>query len=339
MLTGLIILGAALVGTTILTGWTRRYAIRHRLIDRPNERSSHSIPTSRGGGLAIVITFLLVLLYFALTGELETRAFWAFTGGGLLVAAIGYADDRHDLPALVRLPGHFAAAIWATAWIDGIPSLDLGFATLHWGWLGYGVSVLGIVWLLNLYNFMDGIDGLAASEAVFVAGIAGLWLISDGADALGWSALALAAACVGFLFWNWPQAKIFMGDVGSGFLGYVLGVLAIISARQSDVSLWVWLLLLSVFIVDATITLLRRLMQGKKVYEAHRSHAYQHVTTMLDSHSKVTLGIIGIDVVFLTPLALLAWQIPELAVPITAVTVLPLAVVALRLNAGLEMDQ
>ena len=314
----------------------RRWAIRQHMVDQPNYRSSHSVPRPRGGGLAIVVSFLLALSYLALVGQLDVETFLALAGGGALVAAIGYRDDRRDLPARVRLIGHFAAAIWATAWIGGIPSLDLGFTVLHWGWVGYAVSVVGIVWLLNLYNFMDGIDGIAASEAVFVAGTGGVLLLSSDARGLGLTSLSLAAACVGFLFWNWPPAKIFMGDVGSGFLGYVLAVLAIASDQTTDVSLWVWLVLLSVFVVDATVTLLRRLLQREKVYQAHRSHAYQHITALLGSHVKVTLGVAGINCLGLLPLALIAWNWPNAAPVTAAIAVLLLTSLAIFFNAGVK---
>ncbi|MCD4672297.1 MAG: glycosyltransferase family 4 protein [Anaerolineaceae bacterium] len=337
-ITNALVVGAILPASILLTNVVRRYALEQDLIDRPNERSSHSVPTPRGGGLAIVITFLLAQVFFVLYGGLESNAFYALIGGGAVIALIGFLDDRHDLSVPIRLTGQFAAAIWATAWIDGIPSLELGFATLHWGWLGYIISVFGIVWLVNLYNFMDGIDGIASSEAVFVAGFGGILLIADGAESLGWSVLALATASLGFLFWNWPKAKIFMGDVGSAFLGYSLGVFALLSTKQSEVSLWVWLLLLNAFIVDATVTLLRRLKRGAKVGEAHRSHAYQHVTTLLDSHLKVTLGVIGINVLVLAPMAFLAWQLPDLAVPIAVAALFLFAVAALRFGAGVDGD-
>lgn len=332
----LLLLVPIVIISAALTGWVRHYALRNHLLDLPNQRSSHSIPTPRGGGLAIVAAFLLSLVYLVLSDHLNVDVFLAFFGGSLLVAGIGYWDDRHDLSAKVRLLGHFIAAVWAVIWIGGISQLELGFATLDWGVLGNFVSVLGIVWLLNFYNFMDGIDGIAASEAVFAAGAGGLLLLNAGAEGLALVSLALAAACVGFLFWNWPPAKIFMGDVGSGFLGYSLAVLVIVSNRETSVSLWVWLLLLSVFVVDATVTLLRRLLRGEKVYEAHRSHAYQHATTIYESHLKVTLTIAGLNVLWLAPLAMATWRWVDWAVLFTALGLFSLLLLALRFQAGIE---
>lgn len=328
-----------IVCSTILTGRVRRYAIRHQLLDKPNYRSSHARPTPRGGGVAVVVVFLLALGYLLLSDQVTLKEFLALGAGGAFVAGMGYLDDHYDLSPLLRLLGHFAVAVWAVVWTGGIPQLDLGFATWDWGWVGHIVSVIGVVWMLNLYNFMDGIDGIAASEAVFVAGVGGLLLMHEGADGLALASLALAAACMGFLFWNWPPAKIFMGDVCSGFLGYVLAVLMIVSNHKTDVSLWVWLLLLGVFVIDATITVIRRLLRREKVYEAHRSHAYQQVTIRLQSHLKVTRGVIGINVLLLAPLALWVWQTPDLAVPITAVTFLILAGTALQLGAGVADEQ
>src|SRR5690606_7293985 len=136
----------------------------------------------------------------------------------------------------------------------------------------------GIVWMINLYNFMDGIDGIAATETVMVCALAGILLLASGASIIAWTAWALAAACLGFLRWNWAPAQIFMGDVGSGFLGYCIAMLAIVSSREGSFPLWVWLILLGAFVVDAGVTLLRRMKQRLKWYEAHHSHAYQHAT-------------------------------------------------------------
>jgi Fuc2NAc and GlcNAc transferase len=153
------------------------------------------------------------------------------------------------------------------------------------------------VWLTNLYNFMDGIDGLAGAEAV-VAGLVGAGLAAaTGADGLALAAVSLAAAAGGFLVFNWPPATIFMGDVGSGLIGYAFGVMALASERADAVPLIVWLLLLGVFIVDATATLIARLWKRERWYEAHRSHAYQHAVQAGASHRQVTVAILGLNVV------------------------------------------
>jgi Fuc2NAc and GlcNAc transferase len=336
MLGKVILLGLVLGGSIVLAGCMRRYAINHHLIDQPNHRSSHTVPTPRGGGLAIVIPFLLAVAYLGVSNSLDWEFAIALLGGGVVVAAIGYLDDLNDLAPPVRLAGHFVAATWAVFWIGGMASVDLGFATVRWGVIGHILSVVGIVWMLNLYNFMDGIDGIASSETVIVAGFAGLLLFSAGADGLAWSVWILAAACLGFLFWNWPPAKIFLGDVGSSFLGFILASLAIASAKETDVSLWSWLILLGVFIVDATVTLVRRMFNGQKWYQAHCSHAYQHAASILSSHLKVTIGVVLVNVLWMLPLAWLANARAEYAIPVTAFALLPLLWLSFKLGAGLS---
>lgn len=170
----------------------------------------------------------------------------------------------------------------------------MGFAELNLFWLINVLAVIAIVWMINLYNFMDGIDGIAGTEAITISGAAAifLWVQNSGLVAV---CLLILAAVLGFLIWNWPPAKIFMGDVGSGFLGFVIAVLAIWSENSGAAPLLIWLLLLGVFIVDATVTLVKRMTRGEKLYEAHRSHVYQLAVQAGYSHKQVTLTILLIN--------------------------------------------
>ncbi|NOU15781.1 MAG: glycosyltransferase family 4 protein [Methylococcaceae bacterium] len=288
----------------ILTGLLRRYALAKSLMDVPNARSSHSIPTPRGGGLAIVIVFLAGLPVLWLNDSLSTPTLWALLGAGISVALIGFLDDHGHIPARWRLLAHFFAAGWGLFWLNGLPPLQFFGQTLDLGWAGNILGALYLVWLLNLYNFMDGIDGLASIEAISVAlgGILLSVLAPDQSGAWPLSALLLAAV-LGFLLWNFPPAKIFMGDAGSGFLGLVLGLLSIQATWLAPKFLWSWLILLGVFIVDATWTLIRRFLRGDKVYEAHRSHGYQFASRK-HGHRTVTLTVALINSVWLLPIAL-----------------------------------
>ncbi len=288
----------------ILTGLLRRYALAKSLMDVPNARSSHSIPTPRGGGLAIVIVFLAGLPVLWLNDSLSTPTLWALLGAGISVALIGFLDDHGHIPARWRLLAHFSAAGWGLFWLNGLPPLQFFGQTLDLGWAGNILGALYLVWLLNLYNFMDGIDGLASIEAISVAlgGILLSVLAPDQSGAWPLSALLLAAV-LGFLLWNFPPAKIFMGDAGSGFLGLVLGLLSIQATWLAPQFLWSWLILLGVFIVDATWTLIRRFLRGDKVYEAHRSHGYQFASRK-HGHRTVTLTVALINSVWLLPIAL-----------------------------------
>jgi Fuc2NAc and GlcNAc transferase len=217
--------------------------------------------------------------------------------------------------------------------VGGVPVLPLGGTPWEWGWIGQFLVLVGMVWLVNLYNFMDGIDGIAGVEAVCAAGFGAGLLATHGMPGLAAVAAVLAASCAGFLFWNWPPAKIFMGDVGSGFLGFSFGLLAVGSARQQAPLLWPWLILLLLFVVDATVTLLRRFFGGERWYEAHRSHAYQHASRRW-GHRTVTQMVAALNVVWLFPLSWAATAWPRLAFAFTVVAALPLVCLAVYLKAG-----
>lgn len=317
-----------------LTGVVRRYAQR-RLLDVPNARSSHRVPTPRGGGIAIVAAFMLGWIYWRFAAG-ETVSSFGVLAGGLLVAAVGFWDDHGHLSARWRLLAHLAAAALAVMTLPGDMPLRLGPVSFGSGGFADLVGVLLVVWMLNLFNFMDGIDGLAGLEVACVAaGAAVLLLLSLPHEAN--SALApgvLAAATFGFLVWNWPPAKIFMGDVGSGFVGYMLGCEAIATARAGTLSLAVWLILGGVFVVDATFTLARRVVSGQRWYEAHRSHAYQHAAGLLGSHALVDHRVLAINVFWLAPLAGLAACKPQWELPLLILAYLPLLALAIRLRAG-----
>jgi Fuc2NAc and GlcNAc transferase len=308
-----IVSAVALVACAAITGLIRRLAIVHGVLDLPNERSSHTIATPRGGGLAIVLTATAAMAGLAWLGDLKSDLLVALLGG-TVVAAVGFIDDRRSVPAGIRLAVHMVAAAWAVFWLGGLPPLLIGEQPVQLGVVGALLAVLGITWTVNLFNFMDGIDGLAAAEAVFIACAgATLELLSGGAIEVSAVGFAFAACCCGFLPWNWPPAKVFMGDVGSGYLGYVLGVLALAVARDKPAAVWVWLLLGGVFFVDASVTLIRRLVRGEAVHQAHRSHAYQWLARRWGSHLRVTLAIMAVNATLLLPCALLAALHPQLA--------------------------
>ncbi len=282
----------------------RRYALAKSLMDIPNERSSHSVPTPRGGGVAIVVAFLLALPVLTGLDLLSMSALYGLFGSGLLVAVIGFADDHGHIAARWRLLGHFIAAAWALFWLNGLPPIELFGITVDLGWFGNILTLVYLVWMLNLYNFMDGIDGLASAEAISVClGMCLVYWFSGNLELI-WALLILAATVAGFLSWNFPPARIFMGDAGSGFLGLVLALLSIQAAWVAPQLLWSWLILLGVFIVDATWTLIRRLIRGNKVYQAHRSHAYQFASRRYSSHKVVTLSVIMINLFWLLPISI-----------------------------------
>ena len=310
----------------------------HRLstLDIPNERSSHLTPTPRGGGIAFVATSLVGFLLLLLNDTLDNKSLLALCCAGAIVAMAGHLDDRQKISgAAVRLVLHAIGAIILIVGI-GFPSqISLFDRTINTGAIGSILGVLYLAWLLNLFNFMDGTDGIAASEAMFVCvagAVLNYYVLSD----INFSAAAiiLATSTFGFLLYNWAPAKIFMGDIGSGYLGIVVGGLSLMAAKQQHELLWVWIILLAVFVSDATITLIRRLLRKEKPHVAHRSHAYQHLAIRFNSHSKVALIILSINVVWLFPIAFLVANKQLAGTTGVVVAYIPLLTAALVLNAG-----
>jgi len=301
---------AAAILSWLLASRVRLYAL-DRLLDIPNERSSHSAPTPRGGGLAIAFTALGGIVLAAMLHWIEWNLAIALVGGGALIAAVGWVDDHRSLSAITRFAVQFFCAGWAMYWLGGLPSLSVGSASLHLGPVGIVLGVIGIVWAINLYNFVDGIDGLAAGEAISTGVIGGLILLAMGQKGLAIVSLLIAAASAGFLPLNWAPARLFMGDVGSGMLGYLFAVLAIASENSGAVPLLLWVLLLGAFVFDATVTLCRRIAHGERWYHAHHSHAYQRMVQAGRSHAQVSTTILLINLV-LAILAIIAWLRPAL---------------------------
>ena len=320
-----------------LTAWIRRVAIRLQMIDRPNERSSHVTPTPRGGGLAIVVTTIAAVLWLVAEARLDPRLGGVLVAGGGLVAGVGFLDDRYGLSPGVRLVAHVTAAVMASWTVGGLPAIPWAAQLVDPGFTGLLVATVGLVWALNLFNFMDGIDGIAGSEAAFV-GVTGsiLSLCFGGSDGIALVAMVLGGASIGFLWWNWPPAGIFMGDAGSGFLGFVIGLLALTAAAADGWAVLLsWLVLCGSFLVDATVTLAVRLARGQKPHLAHRTHTYQKLSIRWQSHSRVTLAYAFVNVAWLLPWAGMCRLRHDLA-PVFAVAALsPLVVVAIVVRAGI----
>lgn len=317
----------------VLTELIRRYTFKKNLIDIPNSRSSHSIPTPRGGGLSIVIMFLIGITF---VHALTTEILFALIGSGIIIAGVGFWDDHNHIPAKWRFLAHIFASSWALYWLGGIIQFNIFGYSVNPSFLGGVVVIFLLVWLLNLFNFMDGIDGIAACETIFVscAGAYFSWLY--GLESISITSLILAASTAGFLLLNWPPAKIFMGDVGSGFLGIMLGIIAY-SSILKGVSPWIWVILLSVFLVDSGVTLIRRILNGERWYEAHCSHAYQHAARKW-GHKMITISTMAINILWLFPLATIVYLKPDVGIWISLLAFIPLFLVALKLKAGITKN-
>jgi Fuc2NAc and GlcNAc transferase len=324
----------ALIIATFLSSWLltkkfKQYAEQRELMDVPNSRSSHVLPTPRGGGVAIVITFLTAATFFYFLGEVPLKVLLPLLIGGTFITLIGFLDDLKSVPARWRAFVHLFVSAIALFFLFAHTQNP---TILFWGFIV--VSCLGLSWLLNLYNFMDGIDGLAAAEALFFSGVACLLLVLCQQTSLIWIFALLFASVAGFLIWNWSPARIFMGDAGSGFLGYTLGVLGLASSQLTPIPIWSWIILLGFFEVDATWTLLRRILRGERWYEAHRSHAYQHLTARWGSHKKTVLAMMTLNIVWLLPWSIIALRWPNFGALATFAALLPVLGFAIYFGAG-----
>ena len=294
-------LALAVFASLLFCGIYRNLAHRWRHYDVPNERSAHELPTPKGGGVAIFLALLLAcLLTTATVGPWPAIYSQFLLLAGILVIA-GMIDDRHNLPVLLRLT-LYALTCLAMSAVVYWP------APLWW----LALCTFYALWLVNLFNFMDGIDGIAATEAIFATIAAALLALWQGGD---WYypmfCLLLAAACLGFLYWNWAPARLFMGDAGSVPIGFLLAALSLLGAAKGIVPLPCWLILLAVFLSDATVTLLRRALRGEAVTQAHSQHMYQRLARHWGSHARVVVALIMINILWLFPLACLVLLRPE----------------------------
>lgn len=333
----LILLILLTVISCALTFLFRRYALIKSIIDIPNHRSSHSVPTPRGGGLAIVISFLIALAFLHIFGYINSNLTWAYAVAGTITACLGFMDDRHHIDAKWRLLAHILASILMLFWLNGFPALVVLGQEIQFTSALNIFGILYIVWLLNLYNFMDGIDGLASVQAITVCVGGGLLYLQMGNNEdAAVLPFVLGAAISGFLVWNFPPAKIFMGDAGSGFIGLLIAGLSIQAAWVSPNLFWSWIILSGVFITDATVTLMRRMFRGAKVFEAHRSHAYQHAAIKYGSHKVVTVTVMLINIFWLFPWAFAVANSWIDGFAATIISFLPILWLSIKFKSGME---
>jgi len=279
-----------------LTYIIKRIALKHQIVDVPNERSSHDAPTPTGGGLAILISWFLGITFLFFFNWIEKNLYFALLCG-ILLAVVSLIDDIISVPPVIRLAIQFITAILSFYFINGVSSLKILGFEISSVFVLYPVTIVGIVWFINLFNFLDGIDGFASLEAVTIAAV--MLIFSS-----NFINLVLIGSVAGFLYWNWPKAKIFMGDIGSTQLGFILVILGIYFHNQTQFDIIHWIMLTSLFWFDATLTLFRRWKNKEKLSVAHRKHVYQravqsglsHKSTILISFA-INLGIIGLVVV------------------------------------------
>ncbi|MDQ6962556.1 MAG: glycosyltransferase family 4 protein [Mariprofundaceae bacterium] len=280
-----------------VTWWMLR---RVQIMDVPNERSSHHQPTPRGGGIAIVLTFMIGMLSILLLGEethIKEEYFYAFAFSSFLIAAISFYDDISAKSFKVKLFTHMIAVVvlLSCGVVLDVMSLPV-LGEVHLSWVGWLISFFWLLGLTNAYNFMDGIDGLAAGTAVIVSAFFAYITFVQGSHFIYICCYTIFAGALGFLFFNVSPARIFMGDVGSAFLGFTFATMAIIAARydHSHTSFLVMPLLLFHFIFDTVFSMSRRILAGENAWQAHRTHLYQLCVQIGCSHHQVTMFLCGL---------------------------------------------
>jgi len=307
----------------LLTFIVRKIALKHSLLDIPNERSSHEIPTPRGGGVAIVMSWFLgisLLWYFKL---LDTNLFLALLCG-IILAIVSFIDDVFTLPPYIRLIAQFLSALLALFFIKDISPVSISGLNIGNNFFLYTVALIGIVWFINLFNFLDGIDGYASLEAIAVS--LALFLFTQ--DTLN---IILIATVVGFLIWNWPKAKIFMGDIGSTQLGFILAITGIWYHNEQLLSILHWLMLTSLFWFDASLTLFRRWRNREKLSVAHRKHVYQRAVQSGLSHRETILYSLLINASIVI-LVMLSRKFPNLLIPVFVLDIMILYTITVTVD-------
>ena len=294
-----------------LGGWAGRCFRRHGVVDEPDQtRRLHAQATPRGGGLLVAGALVLVLCI-----QMWVLGTWAkWWPLGLLVlwaTTMGWLEDIRPRPIRYRLLGQFGLALAVAFWLGAIVSVPLGPWLWVNPWLWTGLGVIALVWLMNLHNFMDGTDGLAASQGVWSA--ACYAILFYGADQQAWAAFAIAmlGGYAGFVVWNRPVARLFMGDTGSLLLGCLVGIFAYQAISSGAASLVTCLMISAVFVVDATATLLWRITSGQQWYTAHASHAFQRLVAGGLSHAQVLGVYMTLNIGLVLPLFIGALFWPE----------------------------
>ena len=279
----------------------------------PNERSLHDMPTPKGGGIAIVVTWYTGISVLFFSGIIERSLFFALLSG-VLLAVVSLIDDIRGLKPFIRLIVQFITAIIAFIFLNGLRPLVMPQISINYNFIVYPIAIIGMVWFINLFNFMDGVDGFASLEAIILCAVFFVFTWNM-------SSVLLIACITGFLYWNWPKASIFMGDVGSTQLGFILVVLGIYYHNTYEFSILNWIMLTSPFWFDATLTLFRRLRNREKLSEAHRKHVYQRMVQAGSSHEKVNGFLLLINVIIIL-LIILYREFKILQVPLFSLSLI-----------------
>jgi len=328
MLTNLMTFVFAFVASVIGLHLYIKVAQRNKIISSPNFRTLHLSDAITGGGVVFSLVFFSTISYFWLIGFLTDKLFFVLGIGGFFATLLGFLDDLFSVSAIKKLFFHTILSAWSIYWLELGTFLDIDWIPHN---VSIGLSLLFLVWMINAYNFIDGIDGLAISGATFISGgLILIMIITNNSSELTIIYFSLLACALAFMIFNWPPARIFMGDSGSIFLGYIIGTLFLLTIKRGDITVWTWLVIFGYFFADTTVTQLMRLLLVKKWYNAHRSHAYQNLARITGSHLKVTSVIIIYHFAWLLPLMIFSIKLPDLSMFFAALAVFPAMLFAIK---------
>jgi len=318
----------------------RNVALQRGIIAKISSRTLHERTVPRGGGLVFGLVFAFGVFVTWLRGDLPTWVMLALGVGGAAAVVVGFIDDIYEVPALKKLATQTCLAVWLLV-VFYAPLYGPFFVNA--GVIQRVVVTLALifipVWLINLYNFIDGIDGLAISGSVFICAAGVTVLVLTGGSAVMVFLFAfLGASCLGFLFLNIPPAKIFMGDAGSIFLGYCIAAILLLTVLSGEISVWTWIIMLSYFLADTTTTTISRMFLVKRWYGVHRSHAYQNLARIHKSHAKVTYAVVLYNILWAFPLAIWSALRPGWGPLAALLSVAPPVIWTLRFGPRLSSD-
>ena len=306
----------------------KKISVINQVLARPNHRTLHKYSIPIGGGIVFSILSILSIFFVWWKYLLSEELLWVLGAGGLFSSLFGFLDDIIDIKASIKFVVQVLLSCWTVYWLDV-------YELLLFEWLPAYFSIplviFLLVWMINGYNFMDGVDGMAASGAIFVSLTIALVMFLTVCNAeIIYVFIFLATTVSGFIIFNWPPASIFMGDSGSAFLGYIFGSLILFTVMSGDISIWTWLIVFGYFFADTTVTQIMRLILVKKWYLPHRSHAYQNLARISGSHLKVTGGVVLYNVVWILPLTIWSVMKPEMALFAVVLAIAPSLVFAFK---------
>lgn len=320
--------------TVVLVYLYKKIAVYFKIVANPDFRTLHEKPTPRGGGIIFALIFIFTIAAFGNNFDLPQKMFYMLCVGGLFATIHGFIDDIYNIKPQIKLVIQLLLGVWVVYWL-----ISEELLAFHWipEFILIPLMIFFMIWIINAYNFIDGIDGMATSGAIFISlSVAILLILVDGSVILIHIFALILIVSSGFIIFNWPPASIFMGDSGSIFLGYIFGSLILYSVLTNEISIWSWLTVLGYFLADTTVTQIMRVILVKKWYLGHRSHAYQNLARITNSHFKVVGGINIYNLLWVLPLTILSALAPEYAYIAAILSVLPALIFSFKYGPSLS---